>query len=84
MKRKSESGQVTLEAILLTSIVVLVVIMISNFARNNQLLSSFVRGPWLHLQGMAEAGVWAPPQQAKAAHPNNFSRHGTVRGTDVP
>lgn len=76
----SRSGQATIEAVLLLTVFVIAATLIANFSKSNGMLKAFVSGPWSHLQGMIESGVWDTPANARDRHPNSRSRQSTVRG----
>ena len=77
---KKNSGQITIEAVL-----VLTILMSTAFAgiqvfKDNQYLARVVEGPWQHLAGMMENGIWGSPAQGKSDHPNHVTRHGSPTG----
>jgi hypothetical protein len=74
---KRESGQMTIEAILLMTVILGVALMISSEFREKKYLYKLVGGPWDYIQGMMESGVWAPAKKAQSMHPNFLYRHGT-------
>lgn len=80
MRLKRNSGQITIEAVLIFALIGIVFILASQYFRGAGLVQAAVAGPWAHLQGMIEAGVWAPPSQARPLHPNNPVRQKTVAG----
>lgn len=80
---KRQSGQITVEAVL-----VLTILLSTSFAglqvfKNRGYLSKLVEGPWQYLAGMIENGMWSPPKQGRAKHPNHVTRHGSPTG-DAP
>lgn len=77
-----ESGQIIIEAVLLFAVVAIVFVFTTRVFRDAKLLQAPVAGPWVYLQGMIESGVWAPPNQARALHPNNPNRQKTVKGDE--
>jgi hypothetical protein len=72
----------TIEMVLLTVVIVGLALTVSTFIKNSKGMQSFVAGPWPYLQGMIEAGVWAPPAQAKTFHPNVRGRQQSIRGDE--
>lgn len=80
MRLKSESGQMTVEMVLLAIVALTFALVTSNFFRQQKVLATLVSGPWSHLKTMNEYGVWAKsPQQAVSMHPNAQDRVGTPR-----
>lgn len=80
---KHNSGQLTLEAVLILTIFVSVILAGSRTLRDKKILSSLVESPWAYVSGMIENGMWMPPAQGRAKHPNHITRHGSPRG-DAP
>ena len=76
-------GQMTIEAVLILSMLLGVTIFLSNQFRENELLRKFVHGPWDRIAGMAQNGHWAPPGDSMSVHPNNRSRLVSRKG-DTP
>ena len=85
MKRvtQNERGQLTIEAILLMSILVSISIYVSRYARAEQLVAKVVEGPWLPIRGMIENGVWETGAKAKGHHPSMRIRHSSNQGDKV-
>lgn len=82
---KNERGQMTLEMILIAIILTGIAISFSNAAKSNGYLASLVEGPWLHVRGMIEDGVWvAAGDNSKALNPHHLSRHASYEGDNVP
>lgn len=80
MKLSRESGQMTVEMVLLTIVFLTVALLVSSFFRQQKVLKTLVGGPWAYLQTMNEYGVWMPsPQQATENHPNAMRRIGTPK-----
>ena len=77
------SGQITVEAVLILAIFVSVITAGTRALRNNNVLSSLVESPWAYVAGMIENGIWAPPEDGKGLHPNHVTRHGSPEG-DAP
>jgi hypothetical protein len=73
----AQAGQLTIEMILLTLVMLGVALTISNEAKKYGLVASLVEGPWQPMQGMIENGVWKNSADAKAYHPGGIARHGT-------
>lgn len=76
-----ESGQVTIEAVLLITIFVAVFTVVNRQVKNQDWFGQMVNGPWPVVQGMIENGVWAEPQAGLPNHPNQFT---TRRASPAP
>jgi hypothetical protein len=77
MKKKlnSSKGQVVIEAILLTVMMLGFWVYLSKTFISSQYMKKLLQdGPWPRLSGMIEAGVWETPSKAKPFHPNNLDR----------
>ena len=70
-----QTGQATMEAVLLTAVVIIFATGISSYARTEGLLAKIVEGPWSPMRGMIENGVWVRHTDAKTLHPNHRARH---------
>ena len=77
---KKQSGQITIEAVLILTLLVSTVFAGTRLIQDQQMLSKLVEKPWQYLAGMIENGYWAPVQAGKAKHPNQLSRHGSPQG----
>lgn len=80
MKISNESGQLTVEAVLILAIFVSVTVAGTRTLRDNQILAQLVQSPWSYIAGMIENSQWAPPQQGQRRHPHHIHRHGTPQG----
>lgn len=79
-RMRSQSGQLTIEAILIMTILTSISIYFSRYVKSNELLASVVEGPWKPIQGMIENGVWQSGDKAKAQHPSQKQRHSSNIG----
>lgn len=77
---KTQSGQVAIEYVLMTIVIVSVAVLMARGIRSNEILSKMVNGPWEILSGMVENGVWATPQASRESNPNYLRRHVTFKG----
>lgn len=75
-------GQILIETILVMVALLAVVIFAANYFRSNAIIRNLITGPWSYVQGMAENGVWLPPQQARLLHPNLKQRHASIKGDE--
>lgn len=73
-RKKSQRGQVLIEAVLLLTLVVGLWSAFSNYAKQQKWFENIITGPWDTMSGMIESGVWKPSKKAQAEHPNNFNR----------
>lgn len=71
---KSSKGQMTVEAVLLMTIMVAGFLAVQKAFKGNDYLAKVVNGPWSLVQGMVENGVWASADAGRAKHPNNYAR----------
>lgn len=71
---RSNKGQMTIEAVLLLTIMVSFFTVAHRVISGQQYLSKIVSGPWSYVSGMIENGVWAPAASSKPLHPNTFKR----------
>ena len=71
---KSNKGQTVVEAVLLLALFVILATVVSRQFNENQLVAQLVSGPWDRLNGMIQNGVWAPPSESDAVHPNHLKR----------
>lgn len=78
--RNHQSGQITVEAVLIVTLLFSTVFAGTRLIRDQQLLSRLVQGPWQHLAGMIENGYWGSAEIGRAKHPNHASRHGSPEG----
>lgn len=83
-KLSRQSGQLTIEAILIMTVLTAISLSFARFAKSNGLVASVVEGPWKPIQGMIENGVWETGDKAKSHHPSNKSRHSSNQGEVIP
>lgn len=79
LKLKNSQGQMTVEAVLLIVVLFGVSVMVSDFFKDRKIFATLISGPWNYVDGMIQAGNWAPKAQALAKHPNLRLRHATPR-----
>ena len=77
---QNEKGQSILEAVLLIAVFFGISALVSNAFKDENLLAKINQGPWEHVAGMMENGVWEPVDQSKSKHPNLLNRHGSPEG----
>jgi len=71
------------EAVLILVMLFGITFMVANYFKDNEILKTMITGPWVHLAGMMQNGVWAPPQVGAAIHPNGHVRHIVISGEDA-
>jgi hypothetical protein len=76
----NQNGQMTIEMLLIGTLLLVFVLTISKTFQEKNLLASVVEGPQTYLVGMAENGVWKPGKDANKFHPNLFKRHISLEG----
>ncbi|MCB0377142.1 MAG: hypothetical protein KDD33_01490 [Bdellovibrionales bacterium] len=77
---KNQAGQMTVEAILIVTLLFSGVMLARNLIQEKRLLAKLVEEPWQYLSGMIENGIWAPPEEGRPFHPNLVTRHGSPQG----
>lgn len=56
---QAQSGQATVEAVLLGVVLIASAMFVSKQFKEKQYLSTLVKGPWVYVDNMAQHGVWA-------------------------
>jgi hypothetical protein len=79
---RNRSGQVSVELILIMTLLAAVATLIANGLKENKVVEGYVQGPWDKLSGMIENGNWAGGKRAKAQHPNHRLRGVSLKGAD--
>ncbi len=77
-------GQMTIELVLMTIVLVSMAVFISREFRNNELFANLANGPAVKLSGMIENGVWGSVEATRALHPSSAERLSTVEGEVFP
>jgi hypothetical protein len=80
MNIKNQRGQVAVEYILLTIVMVGIFLSARGILLSNNTISDFVQKPWQLVAGMIETGVWGDPQKTRADHPSHLRRHNSFYG----
>lgn len=55
----SQSGQATVEAVLIGVVLVSAALYVSKKFKENSYVATLVKGPWVYIDNMAQHGVWA-------------------------
>ncbi len=82
-KLKSQAGQLFVESILLMIVFISIGTLTVRYFRREQFMAQLVSGPWEHVAGMIENGIWRPRSESKPQHPNFLYRHSAPRGDNV-
>jgi hypothetical protein len=78
-----ESGQMTIEMILILSMLLGFSFLVANEFKQNELFAGVISKPWQSIAGLLENGQWAPPEQSRDRHPGSLKAHNTVQGEDL-
>lgn len=73
-------GQMTIEMILLTVVLVALAISATKALQDKQIVASLIGKPWQVVRGMIEDGVWQKQGASKANNPGLIKRHVTAEG----
>jgi hypothetical protein len=79
---RSNSGQGTVEMVLLTATLVIVASLIFKTMRSQGFVTQLVDGPWSIMSGMIENGVWGSSEKTRNVHPNYLRRHISLIGKE--
>lgn len=77
---KTQSGQMVVEYILVTTIVVGISFAVAEFFRSNELLARMVATPFTQLAGMIQNGQWGSPVDTMSQHPNQWRMRAAQAG----
>lgn len=78
---KNSKGQMTIEMVLLASLIVMGINFITNKFEELSVLEDMTLNPWNgYIAGMIENGVWGKADQTVTLHPHSQSRHSSVEG----
>jgi len=80
---RGSKGQVSVEFILGSVLIVSVALLVARGVRQNEFLSQMISGPWSNLSGMIENGVWGNSEKTKALHPSYLQRHASLAPDDI-
>jgi hypothetical protein len=80
----NQSGQMTIEMVLMFTLLMGVVVFSTGYIRDNAIVASLVEGPWSAVQGMIEDGVWKPAGASKQFHPSTADRRRSYEGENAP
>lgn len=82
-KLKNESGQMIIEYVLLSALVIGSTVFIADYMKQNEFFGNLVSSPWKKLSGMIQNGQWGSPEDTMSNHPNNHALSTSYRGEDV-
>ena len=71
---RNNKGQFLVETVLMMVLTVGLFIAATGQLKERKVLAKLIGGPWERVSGMIEAGVWAPPDEARKKHPNQTDR----------
>lgn len=80
---RSQGGQLIVEAVLIIVMMMGITMLTANYFKNSEVLKQLITGPWAHLSGMLQNGVWAPPGAGALSHPNGHERHVVITGEEA-
>lgn len=75
---QSQSGQIAVEAILLSVVILAIALAAARSFRSQGILASLVEGPWSYVDGMSRHGVWAPRAKAENLDPTFSPRRASA------
>lgn len=78
-----QGGQAVTEAVMILVLLMGFTFVVANYFKSQEVLKTLIQGPFQHLAGMMQNGVWAPPEVGAAKHPSSHDRHITVQGDPV-
>ena len=74
---RSQSGQITIEAVLILSVLLSIATYASQQFKSRGILQKLVGAPWSYTRGMIENGIWATTTP-NPYHPNSKHRHASL------
>lgn len=80
---RDQRGQAIVEAVLITTLFLGGAMYVARYFQQNEILASFVSGPWGMVSNMIENGVWErDAKKARASHPAKDSRRMSMLGDE--
>lgn len=83
LKFLNPQGQMVIETILLSIVLLGITLFLVQFFKREELIKKIISGPWDHLSGMIQNGVWASHADSMNFHPNSHYRHISLKGDDA-
>lgn len=80
---KNSKGQFVVEAVLLMTLAIALLLTGLRILRERNTLSQIVQEPWGKTAGMVENGAWITRDQSLQRHPNNYNRAYTPKDKDT-
>jgi hypothetical protein len=77
--RKKSKGQFVIEAVLLLSIGLMLLMGLKKWAQDSQIFANILTKPWVKISGMIENGVWGDPASTRSKHPHNHEKVATLQ-----
>jgi len=78
-KNRKSKGQFVIEAVLLLSIGVMLLMSLKKWADEKQIFANMLTKPWVKISGMIENGAWGDPGSTRAKHPHNHEKVATLQ-----
>lgn len=78
-KNRKSKGQFVIEAVLLLSIGVMMLMALKNWADQSQIFANIMTKPWAKISGMIENGAWGTPASTRSYHPHNHEKVATLK-----
>lgn len=75
-----QSGQAIVEAVMILVLLFGITFMAAQYFKSQEIFRTMITGPWVHMSGMLQNGIWAPPQVGAVNHPNSHGRHIAITG----
>jgi len=79
----NQRGQAIAEAVLIIVMLVGFTFAVASYFKNEEVLRRLITGPFSHLAGMLQNGVWAPAERGSPDHPGGHRRHIVIDGEPV-
>ncbi|OYZ18666.1 MAG: hypothetical protein B7Y39_13200 [Bdellovibrio sp. 28-41-41] len=78
-KNRKSKGQFVIEAVLLMSIGVMLLMGLKKWADEKQIFANMLTKPWGKISGMIENGAWGDPASTRSKHPHNGEKVATLQ-----
>ncbi len=76
---RQQSGQFVIEAVLLLSIGIMLLMGLKKWADESQIFANIFTKPWAKISGMIENGAWGDPGSTRRIHPHNPNSVATLK-----
>lgn len=78
-KKQKSKGQFVIEAVLLLSIGLMLLMGLKKWAEDSQIFANIFTKPWIKISGMIENGAWGDPNTTRLKHPHNPEKVATLQ-----